>query len=690
MSEHSLHEPLTEFLSRYYKDEIAELAQHYPKERQSLWIDFDDLYKYNADIAEDLLDRPDIVHEQLEESVQDVELPIDPGFEGVTVRVTNLPDSASYHPGQIRKEQAGQFISVEGVLERVTSPKDRPEVVVFECQRCPQPPIEIPQDTRANEIQEPDQCPGCERNGPFAVLDREGEWSDYSKVRIESAPGSAESETGQIVGHVLNDLIDYGGESGLLGRAGEPVIVNGILHREQQTGRGEDKMLFGHHLEINSVEFKRDENTVRVEDHKEEFERLAAQDNAVDVFAESIAPNLHTTDEWDAAMEFAVAYLFGAPRIDIADGPTYRGDLHFLIISDYGLGKSDFAADIEAYSPKCISKSSTSLSSGVGLTAAAVEDEFGEGAFTIKPGLLVRANEGHLILDEIDKGPDELTDMNDALEGKQQVDVEKGGKSVTYDSKTALMALGNPENGRFDKHESISEQLGIDDSLLSRFDGIVTMEDNPDVEQDQKVAETYGRAYTEAQQAEYGDREEFDVLDREVGLDVGQAWIKYARENVHPVLSYEQFKTLEEWYATEVRQLNEKYASSGDGEDMPIPATVRDLGATVKMAIAFARCRLQDEVKEPQVERAKALGKKLVKQHWDGESFDVTKNVNTDTQNGRVKAVKDAIRDEPKDKATIAEETGISESQVETTLNNLKNKNPAPVMRTPDGEWRGL
>ncbi|MFB6198938.1 MAG: hypothetical protein ABEI52_11840, partial [Halobacteriaceae archaeon] len=424
--------------------------------------------------------------------------------------------------------------------------------------------------------------------------------SDYSKLRIQARPDT--DNDGKIPGYALNDLIDVGGDGGLLSRAGEPVVAYGIVRRVQKSGRGENGLLFDHLLEVKAVEFERDKDTVNVEKHRDEFEQLAERPDAIDLFAESIAPHLHETEAWETAMEFAVAYLFGAPRIDITDGPTYRGDLHFLIVTDYGMGKSTFKEDIEAYSPKSISKSTTALSSGVGLTAAAVKDDFGEGQWTIKPGLLVRANGGHLLLDEIDKGPDQLTEMNDALEGEQVVDIEKAGKSATYQSRTGLLALGNPVDGRFNPHDAIAEQLGISETLLSRFDGIVTMEDHSDKEQDANVAETYGKSYTEAQEKAYGDRDEFDHLERQVPVDVGQAWIKYARENVNPLLRYEQFEALKEWYADDVRQLNQSFASDGEGEDMPVPATVRVLGAAVKMSIAFARVHLRDEVQEQDIE----------------------------------------------------------------------------------------
>jgi len=668
---HNLLDGLEEFLSNYYREDIAKIAQE-PNDRESLWIGYEDIWRFDPDLADDLRNHPEEILNHISEAITLVDVPLDVDLSHVTPRVTGLDDEYVYRPDQIRKDHGGDYVGITGTLERVTSTSDLAELTVHVCDRCGTE-TRIPQDPAQSGLQEPHECGGCERQGPFQIDHNKSEFADYAKLRIESRPDAGEAESGKIAGFVLNDLIDYGGESGLVGRAGEPVTVYGIVERVQKSERGENSLLFDHFLDVKAVEFDRDNETVDIAEHKETFTQLANEPDAVDQFAESIAPHLHATDAWETAMEFAVAYLFGAPRVNIDQGPTYRGDLHFLIISDFGMGKSDFSGDIEAYSPKCISKSTTALGSGVGLTAAAVKDDFGEGQWTIKPGLLVKANGGHLILDEIDKGPDELTDMNDAIEGKQQVDVEKAGKSATYDSRTGLLALGNPVDGRFNPHGSIPDQLGISESLLSRFDGIVTMEDAVDKEQDRKVAETYGKAYTEAQQTQYGDRDDFETLERPVPVDVGQAWIKHARENVNPVLDYEQFEALEDWYAEEVRQLNKEF---GDGdEDMPVPATVRVLGAAVKMSIAFARVHLREEVTDEDIERAKKLGKRLVKQNWNGEQFDVSKNMkSTDEYEQLEPKIIEAIGDAKLMADDIAHEIGENESDVRETLDGMAEK----------------
>lgn len=680
-------EAIRTFLEAHYRDELARIAQ---SDAKTLEIDHSTLRAFDPDLAEDFLAHPEKTLKYTRRAIGLVDLPMAGRVQGITPSLYNLPDSQVIAPGEIRQQHGGRYVGVKGILERVTSTTTVPNTIEWRCQRCDNT-IRIAQDLSNDDVIEPHECPSCERQGPFKKSEQLSDWSDYAKIRLKASPNASPSEEGKVVGYVLDDVIWMGGENGILGRAGEPVTVYGICKREQRSGYGENKMLFDSLLKVLCVEFEREDDAVNVAEHRDTFEGLAERSDAVDLFAESLAPQLHVTDAWDSAFEFAVAYLFGAPRIDIPRGPTYRGDLHFLIITDYAMGKSTVKEDIEAYSPQCISKSTTALASDVGLTAAAVQDDFGEGAWTLKPGLLVRASGGHLILDEIDKGPEELEKMNDALEGKQEVDIEKAGQSATYDSQTALLAMGNPKGGRFNPNEPVSAQIDVPESLLSRFDGIVTMQDTAQVQQDAAVAEAWGRSYIEAQEYQYGDREEFDYLSRPVPIDVGQAWVEYARKNVHPKLTREQFDELKTWYAEEVRQLNR--GSRDVSDDMPVPATVRELAAAAKMAVAFARVHLREEVLPADIERAKKLGKRIVKQNWTGERFDATKNVTPKAQDDRITALKATIRGLSESGSTgtaafeeIASRMNLAPEQLEHDLDNLCQK--GEVSEPRHGEFR--
>jgi len=137
MTEHDyeLLEAWVEFYEDYYKEEIAEIAQK-PNDKQSLWIDQSDLFRYNPGLLDDLRKKPDAVLSNAEEAVDMVDVPLDVDLTHITVRVRGLPEEHILAPGEVRKEHGGQFVGVRGNLERVTTSDDLPRQLVFECDRC--------------------------------------------------------------------------------------------------------------------------------------------------------------------------------------------------------------------------------------------------------------------------------------------------------------------------------------------------------------------------------------------------------------------------------------------------------------------------------------------------------------------------------------------------------------------------
>jgi len=318
-------------------------------------------------------------------------------------------------------------------------------------------------------------------------------------------------------------------------------------------------------------------------------------------------------------------------------------------------------------------RSAAGLGSDVGLTAAAVQDEFADGGWTIKPGILVRGNNGHVILDEIDKGPDELSAMNDGLEGDQMLSVNKGGKDMTLKSRVGLLAAGNPVNSRFDPHASVAAEIGIDQSLLSRFDGIVTMRDTPDEDVDSNVAEHIAKGFKEATEKDHGNREEFEALSRIVEPDVGRAWVKYARDNIYPDIPEGTLDKLSEWYAQEARQLNEEYGDESSNADPPVPVTPRVVEDVLRFSMAFARCELSGVIEDRHFERATTLVKTLIGQTFRDGVADPTHGVAT--QKGKIKTIRNVIRNNDDiEIEEIMEKSGLDEDSVEHYINKLRRQ----------------
>lgn len=677
-----------EFLRRYYSDDIKELAGSYPNDQRSLYIEWSDLYKYDCDLADDFLNQPDQIKAYLEEALRLHDIPIDVSLANAHVRVTDTEDYIDrLRLPELEAQHLGDFVAVTGQLSKVTEKKPLLEHGAFECQLCgtmnhvPQP---------RQEIQEPHECQGCERQGPFKINVAKSKFVDQRKLKLEAPPDeAAQAEGKSIAVFVKDDLCDFGGENGLPDRAGERCTVLGTQQLDDSDlgGRSNNDPEFDTWMDGESIVFQGDDSNIDVEAHKEQIVEYANSDDPITLFRDNIAPGLEADDDLEEVLEASVAWLFSSFRVEQDEG-EYRGDIHVGVIGDPGTGKSTLLAELSKISPQCEFRSGTGLSK-VGLTAAAVREEFaGKSKWTLQPGILPRANGGHCIIDEVDDVIDEKTKaIHDALEGKQKVKVDKAGISADLDTRTGLLASGNPIHGRFDRYEPISEQVDLDPALISRMDVLLDLPDNLDRDTDEKKATHYLESYDEVSRKQLADEgiidtePEMQAANREISTEVLRAWVAFARENVFPRLTKDAKEELKDFYLT-VRNLNGGYEMSDDETEGAIPATPRTLGAGVRLATAFARCELSETVEIRHVERAKSVTRATIGLNWDPQTgeFDAGKS---DTGNlERWQKLKRLVADEEGDEAAdvsivigrAASELGMSTDKVEHEIEKLKNK----------------
>jgi len=471
------------------------------------------------------------------------------------------------------------------------------------------------------------------------------------------------------VAYALGDLADPE-EGTLADRAGKRVRVVGEVKASMTSlfgGRGENEPTTEPYLVVQSFDWAGvDESDVDIEAHRDRVEELASEENAVELFARNIHPSLVITEQWETAIEMSTAWLFAAPRIDPEGGDTVRGDIHMLFVSDPGMNKSNFAGKLAELSPQCLMKDSEGMSSEVALTAAATREGFGDGQWTIKPGAAPKANGGHLVLDEIDKGPSGfLNGMHSLLEGNQQLHVEKAGKEATLATRFGFLALGNPTDGTFDPYgSSIAEQVDLHDALMSRFDLICTMEDVPGEEHDESVASGVLDSVDESARLDHGNlkQEDAQTTQGDISRDVLRAWVEIGREEVQPMLTPEAKAQLSEFYV-ETRGLND-----GD-EGNQAPVTARSLMAGWRLSAAFARVELSETIEPRHAERATELSKAVVGLNYDPDTGEWDANRTTETpstQQERKQAIKSCVgdADAPISVDEISDQTGIDADTV--------------------------
>jgi len=189
----------------------------------------------------------------------------------------------------------------------------------------------------------------------------------------------------------------------------------------------------------------------------------------------SIAPSIYGYDEVKEALALQ---LFSGVSKGLPDGTRIRGDIHILLVGDPGIAKSQLLRYISKLSPRGIYTSGKS-STSAGLTATAVKDELGDGRWTIEAGALVLADKGIACIDEMDKmRSEDRSALHEAME-QQTISVAKAGVMATLKSRCALLAAANPKFGRFDKFEGIAQQINLSPALMSRFDLIFVLTDEP-------------------------------------------------------------------------------------------------------------------------------------------------------------------------------------------------------------------
>ncbi|WP_435348153.1 LAGLIDADG family homing endonuclease [Haloarchaeobius sp. HRN-SO-5] len=317
-----------EFYRTYYRDEIGTLAQQYPNERRSLYVDWNDLYTFDADLADDYRSQPEQLQEYAEEALRLYDLPVDVSLGQAHVRIEPLPDPTEIR--EIRSRHVNTLVTVRGIVRKATDVKSKMEVAAFECQRCGTL-TRIPQST--GTFQEPHECQGCERQGPFVLNHDQSEFVDAQKIRVQESPeGLRGGETPQAIDVHIED--DITGDV----TPGDHVAATGILRLEQQGNQQEKSPLFDHYLEGVSVRIDEEqfEDMEITEEDKAKIVSLSDEPDIYEQMVGSIAPSIFGYDQEKLAM---ILQLFSGVTKHLPDGSRIRGDLHMLLIGDPGTGK---------------------------------------------------------------------------------------------------------------------------------------------------------------------------------------------------------------------------------------------------------------------------------------------------------------------------------------------------------------
>jgi DNA replication licensing factor MCM5 len=260
-----------------------------------------------------------------------------------------------------------------------------------------------------------------------------------------------------------------------------------------------------------------------------------------------------------------------------------RGDVNILLIGDPSTAKSQFLKFVEQTAAIAVYTSGKG-SSAAGLTATITKDS-NTGEFQIEGGALVLADGGIVCIDEFDKmKPPDRVAIHEAME-QQTISVAKAGITTRLNSRTSVLAAANPLFGKFDELKMIDEQIELKSTILSRFDCIFIVRDINNPEINERIASHI---------LDIHQGKALKNTDTAIPFELLKKYIKYAKNNINPRLSPQASDQLINQYVADRQKANNQAKLKKSSN--PIPITVRQLEAVIRLSESLARMKLKSEV----------------------------------------------------------------------------------------------
>jgi replicative DNA helicase Mcm len=663
-----------------FRPRILHLHDRFPEER-SLEVPFATLDGADTPLADLLLERPEEVIGAGIRAMKEL-LPVaGPEAEDLRLRVIGLPPTAHRTIRAIRESDLNRFVALDGIVRRVSEVRPQIRDAVFECVAC-RTKFHERQDETSLIFREPLECPeaqgGCGKTQGrtrFRLVAEESTYVDAQRIEIQEHPetlrhgahpqGLSVLLTEDLTGKVL---------------PGNRIVLNGVLKSFQRAtaSRGGvvrnttfDLMVLGNSFESENREYEEIEMTpedIRL------IEQFRGDPTVVDKIVLSLAPTIKGMEEEKEAIALQ---LFGGVEKRHADGVRVRGDIHVLLVGDPGTAKSQLLRYISEVAPRGIYTSGKGATAA-GLTAAAVKDDFAGGRWVLEAGMLVLADGGMAMIDELDKmSPEDRSAMHETLE-QGTVSIAKAGITSTLNARCPVLAAANPKWGRFTNDRTIAEQLDLPPTLLSRFDVIFSIRDVPDQRKDRILANKILASHREVEHP--GAYAEFaGPGGSPFPPELLKKYIAFARRTVRPTLSQASLDAIENYYVEVRRQ--------GEEPNAPVPITARQLEALVRLSEAAARARLSSEVAIEDAERAIHVMQSFLKRVSMTEEgkldIDLTQTGVSHSQRERMDLAMRIMRDlqeQPGGTFTIeqyheaAEKARISMAHADSILQTMRNQ----------------
>ena len=352
---------------------------------------------------------------------------------------------------------------------------------------------------------------------------------------------------------------------------GQDKILSGTFTAVKKKN-GTNKIVFDV-TKLSDIDEKKD--TLPTEEEITKYKEMMKGD-WLNILTDSFAPEI-----WGLQNEKEALILSLVSGEKIGD---LRGDINTLLVGDPSTAKSRLLK----YVLKITSKSAYALgrsTSAAGLVMGI--DKLADGRNVIKAGPVVLCSGGCVCIDEVDKMADQDRSALHEVMEQQTATLNKIGSNLTLPAKTVIIAAANPRTSKYNTSLSISQNINMPDSLLSRFDLIFLIRDIADRDIDIKKLRHIAKVRQDKNDCEVLDIQEMTKL------------INYSRK-FNPTVENENMKMLENFFV-ELRG----YEQTEDS----LSIDMRGFEGLIRLATAHAKLRFCDKIEKKDIDEAIRLYK---------------------------------------------------------------------------------
>merc|ERR1719379_3079481 len=485
---------------------------------------------------------------------------------------------------ELNTKHLNKLVNVEGVVTKRSVVSNQVKRLYLRCAKCnfPSGPFDVVEEKDLK----PGSCIECQSKGPWRVDRQKTLYRNHQKVTLQESPSSVEPgkmpRSKEVI--LTGDMVDCV-------RPGDKMDLTGIYKCLYDAGTNARTCFPVYRTELLAIHAKC-KGDVKVfnitDDMQARIRELAAQPNIRERFIASMAPSIYGMTHVKTAI--ALSLMGGQAKIG-AGRHRLRGDINTLIVGDPGLAKSQFLKYVEHTFPRAVYTTGKGASA-VGLTAAVTRDENGQ--WVLEGGAMVLADSGICLIDEFDKMNDQdRTSIHEAME-QQTISISKAGIVATLQARCAVIAVGNPIEGRYNPTQPFARNVNLSDPILSRFDILCVLRDEADDVKDTALADhvvcSHIRSHPDATAEDKAIRARAQMQASHVqpiDQDLLQKYIIYARQKVFPKWGETDREKLARFYA-EMRRASFDMGGA--------PMTVRHVDGMLRIAEANARMELRQHV----------------------------------------------------------------------------------------------